>query len=140
MLKDYLKTKEISIYALSKKIGLAYSTLNDLANGKVDVNNCKFGFIKALANELSLSIDEICVICSNKNEISVASQKEPIGILVKNKEYHAQFSYNDEMVDLPICQVNENSTEFLCDLAEWRVEEYIKDRQFKEMEEQWNTH
>ena len=133
MLKDYLKTKGTSIYALSKKIGVAYSTLNDLANGKVDVDNCRLGFIKALSDELRLSIDELYEICSNKKEIFIDSQKEPVEISVRNKNYHARFSYNDEIVDLPLCQVNEDSTEFILDLAEWRVKDYIENRQFEEL-------
>ena len=48
MLKEYLKKKNKSIYALSKESGVAYSTLNDLANGKVDINQCKVSLLRAL--------------------------------------------------------------------------------------------
>lgn len=38
MLKEYLKQEGISIYAIARKSGLPYSTVNDLVNGKVRID------------------------------------------------------------------------------------------------------
>lgn len=45
MLRDYLREHGRSIYALSKESGVAYSTLNDLVNGKVDIDHCKVSLL-----------------------------------------------------------------------------------------------
>ena len=139
MLKEYLKNQGISVYALSKKIDIAYSTLNDLSNGKVDINNCRLGFIKALADELNLSIDDLYEICNNTNEIKIDSCEEPVKITAKNKKYYAGFIYNGEPVEIQLGRVNEDSSLFLYDLAEWRVNGYIRKKKFEEAEKKWNT-
>ena len=51
MLKDHLKEKQISIYSMSKACGIPYSTLNDLANGKVDIDNCKVGLLLKISDK-----------------------------------------------------------------------------------------
>ena len=66
MLKDYLREKNISIYSLSKRSGIAYSTVNDLVNGKVDIANCKVSLLKRLSEQLGMSMDSMYSICSGE--------------------------------------------------------------------------
>ena len=58
MLKDYLSTHNISIYSLSKRSGISYSTLNDIVNCKVEIANVKSGILYSLAKVLEISMDE----------------------------------------------------------------------------------
>ena len=43
MLKEYLQKNNISVYKLSKKSDVPYSTLNDLVNLKLPVENIRAG-------------------------------------------------------------------------------------------------
>ena len=45
-LKNFLKKEGISVKSLSNKTKIPYSTLNDLINGKTDIDNMRFGFVR----------------------------------------------------------------------------------------------
>ena len=134
MLKQYLKDHNMSIYALSKESGVAYSTLNDLANGKVDINQCKVALLRALSLALDLTLDEVIGICSPEEIEMHTAQGIDVKISVKNKSYHAHFVYDEKMVDLELCKVREDSSFYIDEIASWRTEEYIRDKRMDEWE------
>ena len=134
MLKDYLKKHSKSIYALSKESGVAYSTLNDLANGKVDIDQCKISLLRSLSRALGLSLDEVIAICSTEGIATKTSQGIDVKVTVRNKSYHAEFVYDEELVDVELCKVREESSFYIDEIAKWRSEEYIRDRRISEWE------
>ena len=134
MLKDYLRENGRSIYALAKESGVAYSTLNDLANGKVDIDHCKVSLLRALSFTLNISLEEVVDICSSEGIAAQTPQGIDIEISVRNKSYHARFKYYEEMIDLELCRVKEETTLYIDEIASWRVEEYIRDRRMAEWE------
>ena len=134
MLKEYLKEHNKSIYALAKESGVAYSTLNDLANGKVDINQCKVSLLRALSLALDSPLDEVISICSSEEIAMHTAQGIDVKISVKNKSYHARFVYDEEMVDLELCKVREDSSFYIDEIAAWRAEEYIRARRMAEWE------
>ncbi|MCR4605842.1 MAG: helix-turn-helix transcriptional regulator, partial [Eubacterium sp.] len=69
-MKEYLKQHNISIYNLSKQTGIPYSTLNDIINRKTDIDNVRFGHIKALSSFLGLSLDQFAGLF-NKQDLAV---------------------------------------------------------------------
>ena len=124
-LKNYIKEKSISIYALSKKTGVPYSTLNDLCNGKVEIGNCKAGIVKAVADALGTSMDELYELAQNRLIVHSDEYDTDAEVTVKGKRYHAAFEYNDSLIDLDICRVCEENADYIVDLAKWDVEEFI---------------
>ena len=73
MLKNYLEEKKLSMYKVSKEGGIPYSTLNDLVNGRVEIENCKVSLLLQLAKYLGLSLDEIYAV-TNSNGIEVKAK------------------------------------------------------------------
>ena len=132
MLKTYLIEKNISVYALSKKSGIAYSTLNDLSNGKVDIENCRLSLARKLAVSLGVSIDELCAICAPGHRTVTGSYGGDINIKIHNKSYHVDFSYGDELIEMKLCKVNDDSSFYIDDIAKWRVDSYIMNRRMEE--------
>lgn len=130
MLKDYLEKNNISIYSLSKDIEIAYSTLNDICNGKVDINNCKVSIIKKLAKYFNTSMDEMYNICLNDKNIQIGLLTKA-EIYTKNKSYYVKFRYDDKDTNIRLCKVNSNSTSYLDTIAEWAIEDYITDLQME---------
>lgn len=128
MLKDYLKEKNISIYALAKKSEVPYSTLNDLCNGKVSIDNCKFGMVRKLADCLDLTLDEIVEMANNRTFVHIDKYDVDAEILVKNKRYQVAFEYGGEPVNLDVCKVSEKNTNYVSNFAEWDVEEFMDDK------------
>ena len=54
-----IKDKNISMYRLSKNTGIPYTTINEIYNGKIDINKCSVDTVQKLALEFHVSITEL---------------------------------------------------------------------------------
>lgn len=131
MLKDYLAERGLSIYAVSGRSGIPYSTLNDLANGKVDIDNCKVHLIRRLADALGLTLDAVIDICSGDAPEIETKYGISISPRVRNKVYYAEFFYQGEPVSLELCRVREETRYYIEEIARWRAEAYIRRRRME---------
>jgi len=68
MLKQYLDSKNLTVYQVAKGSGLPYTTLNELVLGKKDPNVCSVKTYIALAAFFNTSIDEIYRIINDKDK------------------------------------------------------------------------
>ena len=133
MFKEYLKEHNISIYSLAKSSGVPYSTLNDLCNGKVVIENCKAGIVRKLADSLGITMDALYELAApEKRIVHVAEYNKDAEIKVRNKRYKATFEYNGEQIELDVCKVSENNTVYVDSFTEWSVEGYMEDRFLEE--------
>ena len=132
MLKEYLKSKDMSIYALAKDSGIPYSTLNDLANGKVAIEKCRVSVLKSLSDALGLSMDEMYEVCSGSERVIRNSYGVDVRMYVRAKYYYASFMYKEEPVELELCGVSEDSSFYIEEIARWRSEGYIRRRRIQE--------
>lgn len=134
MLKEYLQAKNISIYSLSKNSGIPYSTLNDLVNGKVDIDNCKISILTKLSKTLGLSLDNIYKLCiSENNEIYSKEYKTTGTIITSNKYYYICFEYNDSKIQLKVCSTRTENRDFVKIMALWTMEDYLKEREMERL-------
>ena len=134
MLKDYLKKHNLSLYSLSKLSGIPYSTLNDLSNGKVNIDNCKVSVLKGIASVLGVSLVEAYDICSANQAPFKTSDGMDTFVSVRNKNFFCEFEYNQQSVEIELCKVNEDTKFYIEEIAKWRTEEYIRTRRMKEFE------
>ena len=125
VIKEYLKKRNISVYSLAKKTGASYSTLNDLVNGKTDIENVRLGLAMSISNALGTSLDELIELCRNNWTISTSQYSIPCRITSKNKSYYADFEYDGRHVSLNLCRVNERTTDYICTIADWEVDKYV---------------
>ena len=65
MLIDYLDEQDISIYELSKRSGIPYSSLHNIATGKQDINKCSVRHIRELSNALGITMEQCYELCRN---------------------------------------------------------------------------
>ena len=56
---DLLAEKKYSVYCLSKESGIALTTLQDIASGKNELEDCKGRTLLALSRTLDISIEEL---------------------------------------------------------------------------------
>lgn len=135
MLKDYLQQKNMSIYKLAGISGVAYSTLNDIVNCKIDIANIRAGIVFKLAKALNISMDELYELCSN--EIIIYSKRYSVKgtVFIKNKKYVLEFRYhNKEFID-QLCPVKKEATMFINSIALWQMEKLISDYEMEEIYE-----
>ena len=130
MLKDYLKQKNISMYSVAEKSGVPYSTLNDLANGRVDVDNCKVSLLRLIAATLEMSMDELYGLCRENRRYILDRYGIVVNVIVKDKDYYAEFDYQGEHISARICAVNEINTKVIADLALLSAEDNIEEKEF----------
>jgi len=131
MLKMYIKEKNISMYELSKKTGISYSTINDLVNGKVELDNCRYGMVRKIAEALDMTIAELDLLCSVKKYVSCDKYRIKGEIKVTNKKYHVIFYDGTQLVDKEIYPVNEVNTRFVEGAALWDIEDYFLEKEMK---------
>lgn len=62
-IKQYLENNSISIYKVANSALVAYPTVFNIVNGKVDILNCALGVVKKIADALDLTIDELLTLC-----------------------------------------------------------------------------
>ncbi len=132
MLRDRLNEKGISIYSLARESGISYSTLNDLVNGKVEIDQCRVGLLRSLARTLGLSLEETCGVCDGTERTVSTSYHVDVQVFVRNKSYVSEFDYDGEPVLIELCKVNEDTRFYIEDIAAWRAEEYIRNRRMQE--------
>lgn len=58
-LKKQINIQGKSLYRISKDTGIPYTTINELANGKLDIDRCSLSTVYRLACEFSCRIEEI---------------------------------------------------------------------------------
>ena len=59
VLKQYLKEKNISIRQMSIMTNIPYTTLNDIVNNRVFMEDCQYKTLKKIADFVNLSIDDL---------------------------------------------------------------------------------
>ena len=62
-IKQYLKDNNISIYKVANSALVAYPTVFNIVNGKVDILNCALGVVKKIADALNLTVAELFTLC-----------------------------------------------------------------------------
>ena len=131
MLKEYLAEHGISMYSLAMKSGVPYSTVNDLVNGRIEIEQCRAGILKRLADALSVTMDDLYRLCDSDLSVYSEERKKDIRIRVKNKTYYAEFEDRGKPVRLEVCPVNNDTSYFIRSLAKWTAEEYFERQEWE---------
>lgn len=136
MFSDYLIERGLTVYAVSKASGIPYSTLNDIANGKVNIDNCKVSVLMRLSDTLGISCEELYSHCQgNSFRMFVEEYDVDVNVSVKNKKYHMNFMYDGKLIEQEVCKVNEISRFYIDEIVKWRIEDYYHDRLMEEWDE-----
>lgn len=125
MLKDYLLERNTSVYRLAKSIGEPYSTLNDLSNGKVDIDECRVKLLRKIAEYFDVSLEEMYKECQHSYHFFSEKYETEYLVDVKKKEYVLSFDYNDVHREIELGKVTEESTMHIEEIALAEMEKVI---------------
>ncbi len=92
-INDILKEKNMTKYNLSKKSGLAWSTLSDICSGKTSLEKCSAITIKKLSLGLEISIDKVLNLQDEKRNVNKSHNDR--SYLELNLSSHLTKSIND---------------------------------------------
>ena len=59
MLNELMKSKKLSIYRVAKESGVPYATLNDMVNGKTQIEKCTAETVYRIARVLNVSVEDL---------------------------------------------------------------------------------
>ena len=127
MLKDYLEEKDISLYYISKKTNISYSTINYIANNRISIKKTSLENAMKIANCLNVTIEELCDICESYTLQDFENFKSNVCHEVKDKgpiEFIKEIITSTRIEDKwKICRRQEAlyllaMVDYLCRLAE----------------------
>ena len=125
-IKSFLKENGMKVAEISRKSGIPYSTLNDIINGKTDIDGVKLGTVRELADCMGIGLDELYRMCKESTErISLAGGN----IFVKNKRYYLSCGQEYSIKPIPLCKVNPVNTMYVKEMAEWTLAELKRARE-----------
>ena len=125
MLKEYIQKKKISIYKLSKETGIPYSTLMDIVNGNIHISRCSAGNVRALAQYLQLSMDEVFDLCAEPeaNTVSFQLSGDTITGTIRQsgKKFYLDSSCHGKEFHQYLCKVNACNRKYINFIAETKL-------------------
>lgn len=117
-LKYYLKEKNIKISDIARNCNIPYTTVNEIINGKIDIDRVQIGTGLKIAKACDLSFEEFYKACKASNTVPCIKNGK---IIRKNKAYYLQYSLSDENGEIYLCKINKTNTHFVKDMAEWTI-------------------
>ena len=126
VIKSFIKEKGYNIRSLAQATGIPYSSLNDIVNGKIAIDNVALWKCRAIACELGITIEELYDMCFNEGTIIIG---EDASAIVKNQSYY--FKYKDE--EKYLCKVNEYNSGVVREIATWEYEDIKSQEQIDEL-------
>lgn len=127
-----MKKKKISIYKLAKDSRVPYSTLNDMVNHKIVVDNYKFGAARKLADALNLSLDEFYKICRDDNITKVVVGDIEGTLSISGRKYQLDFELDGQTIHEDICKVTQDNDLYASVYAEWTMNNIIIDKRLED--------
>ena len=141
-LREYCKTNRISITQISHDTGIPYSTVNDIINGRIELNRVSYGHVKRIAGALDLTLSQMeklsCTIEDGTGKESTQEETDmsrPWKIIIRNKSYYMQTGFDADAKAERLCKVTPLNTEFVQYMAERRWKEAER---MKRLEAVWN--
>lgn len=125
MLKYFLQERNITIYKLAKESHIPYSTLNDLVNCKLPVENMRCGQLRQLADALGLDMDSLYSMCSYCPKVVSNRYGICADITVKHKCFRLSFQKDGKHYEAEILPVGQDAFHYLETLAVWKLDEIL---------------
>ena len=101
MLKKILEDRNMSIYQLSQKSKIPYSTLNNIVNKKCKIEDCKAKTIRSLADALDMSMDKLYDLCKEKtySEFEIFKQNIQHRLCEKGMKEYLIYLLKSDIID-----------------------------------------
>jgi len=125
MLKTLLEEKELSVYKLAKESRIPYSTLNDLVNHRLPIENMRCGQVHALCDALHMDMDTLYRMCSFVPKVYSEQYDISADIQVKHKCFQLSFQRNGKQYESEILPAGSEAFRYLDTLAEWKLNEVL---------------
>ncbi len=113
MIKDELKKRHITLRQIQRSSNIPYTTLNDIVNGRTNIDTIGVRVLVAFSHVLGTSLDETYRLFK-ENQLS-----EDCAIEIKGKTYYLKYRGKT----YKLCAVNEENTFYIREIAKSAYEE-----------------
>ena len=128
-IKTYLKQNRLKISDISKQSGVPYTTVNEIANGKIDIDKVQIGTGLKIAAACGMDFLSFYRMCRKSDPLPDISGGV---ILKKNKSYYLHCTLPGMESEVYLCKVNPVNTRFVQDMAEWTIQSMIAEKERKD--------
>ena len=127
-----LKDSGLTMYALAKRSGVPYTTINEIHNGKNDINQCAFSTVIRLAGALGVSAGELTNDIYYLNGIK-GKYKGTEFTWSTSDESQITFEYMGDKVTLKAGAIYNipSRLEYYNIIAGWMIKDYISHREWE---------
>ncbi len=125
-LKELCKQNKKSITALAAQCELPYSTVNDIVNGRIALENVAFGKCYKISRALGISMEDMAEYSISPGTIHL---DEGADIIVRKQQYYLQYQGKHYY----ICKVTLDSTPYIEEMALWKMQEIQKKQELEEL-------
>lgn len=133
--KKALRDSGITMYGLAKKTGLPYTTINRLANDRLDINNCYSATVYEIAKALGISMEQLLY----KYDFLTGTEGEYLGVKyrwTKDENDHQLLVLVDEECEVVAWQTerlltNESRRVDYQSVVRLAVREYLRNKRSK---------
>lgn len=134
MLKDYLKYRNVTMYAVAKNNNISYSNINAIANGIIKPNKISAGLLRELAVSLNISMDELYIACSCY-KIIYSEKYHNIGFVSKTDgNYILDYFFDSKHYNKTLCRIDEDSTFYIDCISLWDMEKKLSDIELERLQ------
>lgn len=109
-LKELLKEREISMYALAKKTGVPYTTVNRLVNNKLNIEDCNSKTVYELSKALGVKMEQLV----NQYDYLTGTEGEYLGV---------KYKWTKDAEDHQLLMVVDEDQEYLA----WKAKKLLTD-------------
>lgn len=115
-LKELVKKKGYTIARLSHEANMPYSTVNDIVNGTISVDNVGLGKCKTISDVLGITLDAFFDLYNNVINIGDGGI-----VVVKNHAYYLKYKDKEKY----IFKANAQNSFFVKEVATWDYEDMV---------------
>lgn len=121
--KQYIKKQNYTTATIAKQTSIPYSTLNDIVNGKTDIDNVKFIYVRKIAGCLKISIEELFSLL--KDNVPKLQEGD---LLVVGKKYYIKYNNGEKEC---LCNVNRLNNKYIDVIAHRKIMQHQKKERFE---------
>ena len=123
-MKTYLKQNNIRISDISRQTGVPYTTVNEIINGKIDIDKVRIKTGLMIADACNMDFMTFYNTCKRSNSLpSIPNGR----IIKKNKAYYLKCTLPGFDSEIYLCRINPVNTHFVKDMAEWTINSLISE-------------
>ena len=122
-LREYLKYRKTTIVWVSKTANVPYTTVSEIANGKLDIQKVQFGTVLRICKALKITTNklfELCVVPENSWDV-----------FLDKDVFYMSYYFGNERRTVELCQNTPTNSKYINNIAKCYYEELMCESEYE---------